>query len=259
MVPSDPNANPQDVIGPAVEGTLRILQDAAKVDTIKRIVVTSSVVALLEPKEVKYAYTEVDWFDTAPKIVQQQGKKAPGGLKYVASKVLAEHAAWDWVERTTPHSNLSQCFLPMCGVYKSILADPAHVRPEASNYRLLSAISRAKNDTLDLVETSEFTDVLDIAQGHVRALTTAGVAGQRFALIGSAATWQDALDYIAGNPVQGLDAPIGQPNSRKGYSIVAEKTIPGEKAVKALGMTYRSPTDTVHDTLAQALELGWKP
>lgn len=116
MVPSDPNANPQDVIGPAVEGTLRILQDAAKVDTIKRIVVTSSVVALLEPKEVKYAYTEVDWFDTAPKIVQQQGKKAPGGLKYVASKVLAEHAAWDWVERTTPHSNLSQCFLPMCGV-----------------------------------------------------------------------------------------------------------------------------------------------
>lgn len=101
--------------------------------------------------------------------------------------------------------------------------------------------------------------MLDIAEGHVKALTTPGISGQRFALIGGSVTWQDTLDYLATNPVQGLAVPLGQPGSGKSFFDVSEKTISGEKAMKQLGMTYRSPKDTIHDALTQALELGWKP
>lgn len=243
MVPSDPEADPQDLIGPAVQGTIGILQDAAKVPGIKRVVVTSSAITLLEPKEGKYVYTEADWFDTAPKIVEQQGRSAPGALKYIASKVLAEHATWDWIEANKPSFELVTV-LPPWTWGKSILADPTHIRPQASNYRLLSAVSRARDGTLDLVETTDFTDVLDIAEGHVKALTTPGISGQRFALIGCSATWQDTLDSIASKPVQGLAVPIGQPGSGKSISDIAEKIVSGEKAVKEFGMAYRSPKDT---------------
>ncbi|KIM31788.1 hypothetical protein M408DRAFT_318076 [Serendipita vermifera MAFF 305830] len=253
--PVIPMQIPRTSLTPRSKVQFGILQDAANVASVKRVVVTSSFVTLLEPKEGKYEYSELDWFDTAPKIVEQQGRSASGALKYIASKVLAEHAAWDWMKANNPSFELVTVLPP----WKSILADPAQNRPESSNYRLLSAISGAKDGTVDLTETTYINDVLDIAEGHVRALITPGIAGQRFNLLGGSVTWQDTLDYIAAHPVQGLDAPVGQPGSGKSFSEVAEKKMSGEKALKQLGMIYRSPKDTIHDTIAQALEFGWKP
>ncbi|KIM31787.1 hypothetical protein M408DRAFT_318074 [Serendipita vermifera MAFF 305830] len=259
ILSSDPNADPQDLIAPAVNGTLGIVQDAAKVASVKRIVVTSSVVTFLEPKEGKYVYTEADWYDAAPKLVEQQGRSAPGRLKYIASKLLAERAAWDWVKENKPSFELVTV-LPPWVWGKSVLGDPGHIRPEASNNRLLAALERARDGTLDLTEIANFTDALDIAEGHVKALTTPGISGERFIILGHSPTWQDILDHLASNPVPGLVAPIGEPGGGKSFSDVAQTkaTMSGEKAVKELGMTYRSPKDTLHDTLAQALEFGWK-
>lgn len=86
--------------------TTGILSDAAKVPSVKRVVITSSIVTLLEPKEGKYVYSEADWFDTAPKLVEQYGVGASGGIKYIASKVLAERAAWEYVAKNKPSYEL---------------------------------------------------------------------------------------------------------------------------------------------------------
>jgi nucleoside-diphosphate-sugar epimerase len=59
MPPMDPKIDPEVITGPAVGMTVGILEDAAKVPSVKRVVLTSSVVALFEPKGGKYVYTEV--------------------------------------------------------------------------------------------------------------------------------------------------------------------------------------------------------
>lgn len=106
MPPMDPKTDPELILGPAVKMTTGILQDAANVPSVKRVVVTSSIVTLIEPKEGKYVYSEADWFDTAPKLVEQYGVEASGGIKYIASKVLAERAAWEFVAKNKPSYEL---------------------------------------------------------------------------------------------------------------------------------------------------------
>ena len=87
-----PPAKPKDeneVIVPAVEGTLRVLE-AARTAGVRRVVVTSSFAAIgYSPKASGLPYDESDWTDPA------------GQAPYVKSKTLAERAAWD-SQRLTP-------------------------------------------------------------------------------------------------------------------------------------------------------------
>jgi nucleoside-diphosphate-sugar epimerase len=55
----DPNLDANDLIRPAVGGTLSLLNSALKSPTIQRVVVTSSTGAVLEPKPFPAVYTEV--------------------------------------------------------------------------------------------------------------------------------------------------------------------------------------------------------
>jgi dihydroflavonol-4-reductase len=87
-----PMAQPRDeneIIKPAVDGTLRALR-AAQSAGVTRVVLTSSVVAI-EAKAKSGAYTEDDWSDTAH----------PKSSAYYKSKTLAERAAWDFVAETS--------------------------------------------------------------------------------------------------------------------------------------------------------------
>lgn len=79
--------NEDDVIKPAVEGTLRVLTFAKKAG-VKRVVMTSNFGA------VGYSHT-----DTSEVITEQSwtNPKQKGLSVYNKSKVLAERAAWDYI------------------------------------------------------------------------------------------------------------------------------------------------------------------
>ncbi|KAG8809845.1 methylglyoxal reductase (NADPH-dependent) gre2, partial [Serendipita sp. 399] len=170
LIPTDLTVHPNELIKPAVDITLRVLEDAATALSVKRIVVTSSAVTLLEPHEGKHIYTEVDWFDSAPKIVEQAGASAPGFLKYMASEVLAERAAWAWVKEYNPSYELVTV-LPPWIFGKDIFSNPDTIRPGSSNFHLLSAISKANSGALteqEYLATSESVDLLDAAEAHLQ-------------------------------------------------------------------------------------------
>ena len=80
--------DPQELIRPAVDGTLRAL-NAAKAAGIKRVILTSSCVAIYKDasKPVTESSGESNW--TTP--------DDPSVNAYEASKTLAEKAAWDFV------------------------------------------------------------------------------------------------------------------------------------------------------------------
>ena len=81
--PKDEN----ELIKPAVEGTLRALK-AAKKAGVKRVVLTSSTVAMHGGKEGLIKINQDSWTDVNAKNV----------TAYFKSKTLAEKSAWDFIK-----------------------------------------------------------------------------------------------------------------------------------------------------------------
>jgi len=80
--------DPDEVIAPAREGTLRVLR-AARDAGARRVVLTSSFAAVGYTPKPSADYTEADWTDP----------DTPGLPPYPRSKAIAERAAWDFIER----------------------------------------------------------------------------------------------------------------------------------------------------------------
>ena len=86
--PAQPK-DPDELIVPAREGTLRVLRAALDAG-VERIVVTSSVAAIARQRRLRRApLTEDDWTDPDD----------PELTPYARSKTIAERAAWDLVAR----------------------------------------------------------------------------------------------------------------------------------------------------------------
>jgi nucleoside-diphosphate-sugar epimerase len=60
LIPEEDGVEPSKLIDPAVKGTIGVLESAHKNGKkVKRVVITSSVVTILEPHTGNYTYTEV--------------------------------------------------------------------------------------------------------------------------------------------------------------------------------------------------------
>lgn len=90
LVVSDPKADPDVNIKPAIQGTLGILKSAQKSPSVNRVIITSSVASVRDPREAGHVYTEEDWNHGIVKLVKQYGAEAPSLVKYGASKMLAD-------------------------------------------------------------------------------------------------------------------------------------------------------------------------
>ncbi|KAJ3165189.1 serine arginine-rich splicing factor [Geranomyces variabilis] len=67
----------RDVINPAVQGTLSVLRAAKATPSVKRVVLASSVVSMVQHAS-GHTYTEADWNDWASDVVKASGAEASG-------------------------------------------------------------------------------------------------------------------------------------------------------------------------------------
>lgn len=155
--PNDPN----DLIVPARDGTLRVLR-AARQAGVKRVVLTSSFAAVgYGPEPDGHVYTESDW---TPVDAPNQ--------PYVLSKVMAERAAWDFAQESeAPELSV----INPTGIFGPVL-----------NPRLSASIQIVKG-LLDGAFPPELpdmwfgvVDVRDVADLHLRAMIDTSAAGERF-------------------------------------------------------------------------------
>jgi len=76
----------KELIDPAVKGTENVLNSVAKVGkSVKRVILTSSVAAIIGNKPPEYVFSEVDW---------NMDSTIQNGQAYRLSKRLAEEFAW---------------------------------------------------------------------------------------------------------------------------------------------------------------------
>lgn len=160
-----------DMIRPAVGGTLRVLQ-AARDAGVLRVVMTSNFGAVgYSHKNREVLITEESWTDPNEK----------GLSAYNKSKVLAERAAWQFMEQEGGGMELS-VINPM-GIFGPSLSPVL-----SSGFGLLQKVMDGSMKAIPDISLG-IVDVRDVADLHVRAMTSPAAAGQRFlALAGGTIT-----------------------------------------------------------------------
>ncbi|KAF8308500.1 NAD(P)-binding protein [Clavulina sp. PMI_390] len=235
----------QDLIGPAVGGTTNILQSALKFGpTVKRIVITSSIVAIVEPHPTPYTYTESDWNDASIRAVEEN--KASKFQMYMASKTLAERAAWSFYEEHK--SDISFDLSVLCPPY--IFGPIIHevTKPEALNlsHAIFRGVLKAKQEDLTPAATGSaqgyLSDVRTVAAAHSRAFAVEEAGGKRFILSDSAFSNQDIYDILGDAGVQGI--PKGHPGSRASERNLQDHS----RSVRVIGIEYPGLKEIVLST-----------
>ena len=160
MIQSD---DPDAVIVPARDGTLRLLR-AARDAGARRVVLTSSFAAVGYTAKPGSEYTEDDWTDP----------DTPGLPAYPRSKAIAERTAWDFVAREGGGTELVV-------INPTFILGPILTSRARSSVQLIKAML---DGTMPVVRRQWFglADVRDVADLHLRAM--AAPAGGRPALPG---------------------------------------------------------------------------
>jgi nucleoside-diphosphate-sugar epimerase len=249
-VPKDEN----DLIVPAREGALRVLR-AARDAGVKRVVLTSSYAAIgYGTKGRATPFNEEDW--TNP--------DGPDVQPYVKSKTLAERAAWDFIAREGGGLELS--VVNPVGVFGPVLG------PDYSTSILL--VQRLMDGALPGCPRLWFgcVDVRDVADLHIRAMTSPAAKGERFlAVAGDFLSMQE----IARALKTGLGAEAARVPTRELpnwlvhlvalFDPAAKQLLPelgkrrngsNAKARKLLGWAPRSSEESVVATARSMIDLG---
>ncbi|MEV7625145.1 NAD-dependent epimerase/dehydratase family protein [Actinoplanes sp. NPDC089786] len=197
--------NPDDLIVPARDGTLRVLRAAHRAG-VRRVVLTSSFAAIgYSPKPAASSpgavasspgtvaeFTEDDWTDP----------DTPGLAAYPRSKAVAERAAWDFARDSG---------LDLVSVNPTAIFGPALTTDLGSSMYLIKAL---REGTVDGLPDRRFgiADVRDVADLHLRAMAAPDAGGRRFICVSDGPTWSfaEVADVLRGKPVSRtpVDGPI---------------------------------------------------
>jgi dihydroflavonol-4-reductase len=155
--PKDPDA----LIRPAVDGTLRALRSATSAG-VRRVVMTSSVVAVTRTTlpAGRDRYDERDWSDLDGPI-----------SAYGRSKTLAERAAWDFVAGEGRG-------LELTAINPGFVLGPPRDDRFGTSLRVVQRMLSGKDPAVPRVGYA-VADVRDIAAMHVRALDRPEAIGKR--------------------------------------------------------------------------------
>lgn len=239
--PTQPK-DPDELIVPARDGTLRVL--AASLDAgVERIVVTSSVAAITGGGKPVHRrpLDERDWSDP------DNPKLSP----YARSKTIAERAAWDFMAERGATERLTT--VNPGAIVGPVLSDDRSFSLQAIE-RLLGGMPGVPRIGFS------FVDVRDVADLEIRAMTAPEAGGKRFVAVESfqwmadiAAVLRERLgDAAAKVPTRTLPNPVVRaaaifdPGIRSIVGQLGRKTeLSSERAQTQLGWSPRPIDETV--------------
>lgn len=244
--------NDDEMVRPAVDGTLRVLR-AARDAGVRRVVMTSAIgaVAYGHPDR-NTPFTESDWTNVDAGI-------AP----YQKSKTLAERAAWDFVAGDGRG-------LELATVNPTAVLGPV-LGPDYSPS--LNGIARMLDGSMPalLPFATGYVDVRDVASLHMLAMTEPAAAGERFIATAGHSLWQREVAAIlrerlgeraAEVPTREMPLWAAQGLARVNPEMRALRKLLGRnldatsaKAERLLGWKTRPIEDTIAETAESLLAL----
>lgn len=235
--PSAAPADENELIRPAVEGTLRVLRAAQADGAVRRVVVTSSVAA------VAYGHgdlggrvlTEADW--SVPEACPA----------YQKSKTLAERAAWDYLESLPEQGRIE-----MAVINPGFVAGPLSGNEIGTSGEVVGRLMRRELPACPEIGFAT-VDVRDVALAHRLATETPGAASHRFIIAGDHAWMRDMSRILAET-----FGPLGYrpPTGKLPYPLMwlVARFDPAVRLV----LQYVGKREEVSHELATRI-LGWQP
>jgi len=177
--PAGEPKNPDELLKPAVEGTLRVLR-AAVAAGVSRFVQTSSVAAILGGHRGTRTrpFDETDWTDL----------EQPGVTTYYRSKTLAEKAARDFVQTQGGTLHFST-------VNPGLVLGPVLDRDIGTSAEVVRMFLRGKYPGTPRLHFA-VVDVRDVAKMHRLALETSEPGGGRYLAVSETARFLEIARAI---------------------------------------------------------------
>lgn len=266
-----PGKEQELLIDPAVKGTLNVLESANSVDSVRRVVLTSSVMAVatdgLDCEEARAKtgsmINEETWNQSASKDYQP----------YAYSKTLAEKAAWEFVNQ----EDNNNCTFDLVTCNPSFVMGPGvKVHETSESYGFLQMLGSGKlsGGTPDFSMT--WVDVRDVARGHIAAgfLPAETVANQRYILNGTNRKMIDVGTDLAeafprySFPTSTIPkwlfwvvAPyVGMTRKQASRSVGHVNEMDNSKSLRDLGLgEYRPLKETMTEMFRQCIDSGFIP
>jgi len=238
----------KDLLDPAIIGTTGILKAIkAGAPSVKRVAITSSFAAIVNPNGHAQTYNEEVWNPITFEEAIKDNANA-----YRGSKTLAEKAAWEFVEKEKPNFQISTLnppfvFGPVVHYLNSL------ENTNTSNQRILSIMQGKMKEKVAPTGTYLWVDVRDIALAHVRAIELEKAAGKRFFITAGHLANKDIIDIIREE----------FPDLRSQLPENPESDLPEDvykydnsRSINVLGMKYRSLRECVVDTVKSLQTVG---
>ena len=251
-------ADPQrDLVDPAVQGTLSLLRASVSAGTVKRVLLTSSFAAIGGSARAE-AYTEDDWNEVA----------TLSNNAYSYSKVLAERAAWDFVEGQKPGFDLVV-------LNPTTVLGPTVVARLNQSHEFFTGMTDGSQPAIVAVDHPA-VDVRDVALAHIMAMEDPGASGRYLLAAGNFTPRQIAdvgirlgIDQRFKLPRLRLDRGLGvtltraaipfQPKGTQAFlrsSLGKTWVVDAGRAERELGLHYRDLEETIADTWISLEEHG---
>ncbi|KAI0754379.1 NAD(P)-binding protein [Daedaleopsis nitida] len=249
---------PDELIKPALEGTMSVLRSAGKPgSTIKRVVIISSLAAVVNSSRrttTPAVYDETDWNDKDPVEVEQKGVDASSAAKYRTSKTLAERAAWEYVKEGHEKGTISWDLVSLCPPWVLGPAlgarTPEDLTTSVGTWFKLAVKEEGEGTVLG--GQGSWTDVRDFAGATHAVLIKPEAGGERFVISAGPFEWTQWTTHARRN--------LGKPGSVEdgtskdvAYSILFDS----KKSKAVLGIQYFSMEETAKFMIDDFKAKGW--
>ena len=176
--PMESPADEMELIRPAVDGTLNVLK-ACKDAKVRRVVLTSSVAAINDLKPHTEPIDESIW------VVEKEC------YPYQKSKLLAEKAAWDFVEKLDESDKFE-----LVVMNPSFVMGPVFYPNSGTSIAMSKKLLERDMAALPRLQF-HVVDVRDVAEAHIKGMEMDDAVGKRHLLLGSSLWFSEIAKIMA--------------------------------------------------------------
>ena len=245
-----------ELIIPAVQGTLRVLRAAHKAGVRRVVQVSSNAAISAGHSGENKIFTEADWSDVEKNIGA-----------YSKSKTLAERAAWDFINGA---ENLNKMELAV--INPPLILGPVPNKNVRTSIELVRTMMLGQVPGVGRIKMG-LVDVRDVASAIILAMNTPEAAGNRFLVAADKSMWlKDIADLLydkyaaRGYKINRIQFPsflvrfialFDKKISRVTESLDWDYELSNEKAKRILKWTPRSAEVSILSMAESLIEQGF--
>ena len=237
-------------VKPAVAGVKRAFKFAKK-HNIKKVVLTSSVAAILETDEDKEYFDETDWSDVESRQIGS----------YAKSKTLAEKAAWQFLKENGNPFELAV-------INPALVTGPTLTGDLGESNKAIEMVVTGKMPVAIPMQFG-YVDVRDVATAHILAIQNPSSNGERFALSEKDLSYKKIAKLLKDNGFKkapSIVVPVWLAKFLANFNKELKVAVPfmgkvrsvskSTKAKDVLGWNPRPAEESILDVANQIKEMG---